>query len=189
MKLILASASQNRQELLKIAGIQFTVDPSKIDETVFVDPDPERRVKEISLAKARAVKHAHPHDLILTADTIACYRNRIISKPRFKMDAVEILKTFSGTSHEIITGWAIINMKTRQRFQGFSLTRVMFRPLSREEITAYVNNHQVTQYAAGYTPINSEAIHFIEKIQGSLTGFSHDLPLEQIYPIINHELQ
>jgi septum formation protein len=189
MKLILASSSSNRQELLKIAGFDFIVDPANINEEVYQDPDPQRRAQEIALNKARAIKTKHPNSLILAGDTIAVYRHRIIGKPKFKMDALEILKLFSGTSHDIISGWAIINTKTKKRFQGVSTTHVTFRDLSEVEVTDYINDHQVTQYAAGYTPLNSMAIHFIDKIQGSLTGFSHGLPLEQIVPILQKELK
>jgi len=69
-----------------------------------------------------------------------------------------------------------------------SVTRVFFRRLSEKEILDYVNDHQVTRYAAGYTPLNSSAIGFIEKIEGSLTGFSHGLPLEQVLPIISEAI-
>jgi septum formation protein len=188
MNLILASSSSNRQELLKIAGISFTVVPANIDESIFLDPEPSRRAQEIALAKARAIKTKYPHSLILAADTLAVYRHKIIGKPKFKMDALEIIKQLSGVSHDIISGWAIINTKTKKRFQGYSATKVTFRDLNLTEITDYINSQNVTQYAAGYSPLNTQAINFIEKIQGSLSGFSHGLPLEQILPIIREQL-
>ena len=188
MKLILASASTNRQELLRLSGIPFTSVPANLDESIFMDPDPGRRAQEIALAKARAIKAKYPNSLILAADTVAVYRYRIMGKPKYKMDALEILKLFSGKSHEIITGWAIINSKINKKFQGVSVTKVTFRDLTLTEITDYINSNNVTQYAAGYSPLNTPAINFIEKIQGSLTGFSHGLPLEQILPILKEQL-
>lgn len=188
MKLILASSSQNRQALLKIAGLEALIVPSNIDESIYVDPEPHRRTIEIALAKARAVKDQYKNALVIGADTVAVYRNKIIGKPKYKMDALEVLKTFSGASHLLVTGWGIYNTQTRHQFQGSSETKVTFRTLTNQELTDYVNDHPVTQWAAGYSSMNTTGISFIEKISGSLTGFTHGFPLEQILPIIHTEI-
>lgn len=187
MKIVIATGSKNRLELLKIAGIEATISPATIDETIYLDPDPHSRSQAIALAKARAVKSQYKNALVIGADTIAVYRNKIIGKPKYKMDALETLKSLSGTSHLIITGWGIYNTRTRQKFQGSSETKIVFKTLSNQELTDYVNDNDVTQWAASYSPLNTHAISFVEKISGSLTGFTHGFPLEQILPIIRTE--
>jgi septum formation protein len=187
MKLVLASASPDAQSLFKLLNLEDVVATPVIEESLYVGTDPQERTQTVALARARSIKDNYHNALVIGAETVAVYRNKIIGKPKFKMDALEILTTFSGTSHLIISGWGIYNTKTRQKFQGYSETRVTFRTLSREFLTDYVNDQPVTQWPAGYHPMNSAAIGFIDKIEGSLTGFTYGLPVEQILPILEEQ--
>lgn len=187
MKIILASKSKNRQQLLDIAGIKYSVQPAHIIEEAIYDPDPKKRIVKIAQAKARVIAAKEKNALIIAADTFGLYRSKVLEKPKFKMDALETLKSLSSKSHNILTGWAITNTKTQKRYQGYSQTKVTFRDITQKELTAFVNNNDVVHWAAGYSPYNSPAISFIEKISGSITGFTHGLPLEQIYPVFIKE--
>lgn len=187
MKLVLASFSPDHQAIFKVLGLEIIVVSPSIDESLYVSTDPHDRTQSIALARARSVKDNYHNALVIGAETLAVYRNKIIGKPKFKMDALEILATFSGTSHILVAGWGIYNTKTRQKFQGYSETRVTFRSLSRDQLTDYVNDQPVTLWPGGYHPQHSAAIGFIDKIEGSLTGFTHGLPVEQIIPILEEQ--
>ena len=187
MKIVLASSSPDHLALLQLVGLEVRLIASSIDESLYVSTDPHERAQTVALARARSVKDNYHNALVIGVETVAVYRNNIIGKPKFKMDALEILASFSGTSHLIITGWGIYNTKTRQKFQGSTETRVTFRKLSRDLLTDYVNEQPVTQWPAGYQPLNSSAIGFIDKIEGSLAGFAYGLPVEQILPIIQEQ--
>jgi septum formation protein len=184
MQLILASGSKNRKQLLQLAGWEFDVVPPHIDEVEITDKKPRKRVEKVALAKAQAVAKTHPNRVIIAADTVALYRNTVLEKPKFKMDALHTLTTLSGTSHLMITGWCVLNSNTHEDFSGVAETRVYFRELDEEQLLNYVNDVDVVQFAAGYSPLNTRAIEFIEKIEGSLSGFSHGLPLEKIAPVV-----
>ena len=125
--------------------------------------------------------------IIIAADTFGLYRNKIIEKPKYKMEAFEVLSMLSGKSHIILTGWAVINSKKGREYSGVSETRVVFRKLTKQEVLDYVNDHAVTNWAVSYSPLNTKAVSFIEQIHGSVTSFSHGLPLETIVPILKRE--
>jgi septum formation protein len=187
MKIVLASSSVARHQGLIQVGIKHLVDPSRLDEASIVHKDPIQRIVLIARAKADSISKKHSNALILAADTVGIYRNKVIEKPKFKMDALALLQSFSGTSHQIITGWSVLNSKTKKEYHGHSETRVFFNQIDTETLTNYVNDNDVTSWSAGYSPLLSKASMFIEKIEGSLTGFLFGLPLEQILPIIDQE--
>lgn len=187
MKVILASASHARHQGLLHAGIKHIVIPAKIDESEIQDKDPQKRIVTLAQTKAEYIAQKERNALVIAADTFGIYRNKVLEKPKFKMDAVEVLTMLAGTSHILLTGWCVINSHTHQTFQGVSQTRVFFRELDHDTLLPYVNDHSVTSWAAGYSPMLSPAIHFISKVEGSLTGFMYGLPLEEILPVLESE--
>lgn len=187
MKIILASKSTNRQQVLKIAHIPFKSLPANIDESVYDHPDPKIRAKNIARAKARFIAQKQKSGLIIGADTFSLYRGKVLEKPTFKMDALDTLKLLSGKSHYSYTGWTVINSHNHKEYAGVSQTKVTLRQVSHKELLNYVNDNPVVNWAAGYSPLNTTAITFIKKIEGSVTGFSHGLPLEQIFPVLQKE--
>ena len=187
MKIILASQSKNRHDLLNLINLKHIVVPSHIDEKEIQAPTPQKRAVKIAATKADHIAKKETNALIIAADTFILYRNKSLEKPTFKMDALEMLQSISGTSHIMLTGWCVINSKSKNKFSGFTETRVYFRELDTQTLTDYVNDHDVVQWAAGYSPQDTPAMKFIEKIEGSLTGFLYGLPLEKILPIIEAE--
>jgi septum formation protein len=121
---------------------------------------------------------------VIAADSCAVYRNQILEKPKYKMEAVEMLKQLSGRSNVFISGWVVHNTLTGKSKSGVSETRITFRELTEGEIIDYANDHDVVQWAAGYSPFNTRAISFVKKLSGSFTNFTHGLPLEEIVPIL-----
>ena len=114
IKLVLASNSPRRQQILKQVGIKFIVDPAAIDEDLTLDLPPRKLVEYLSKQKALEVAKRHKNKIILAADTIVVCNNEIIGKPKNKADAKRILKLLSGKVHQVITGYTIIKPKTNE---------------------------------------------------------------------------
>lgn len=187
LPLILASASTSRHLLLAQTQFKFTHQQSQFDEASVTDRSPQQRVIKLAQAKANAVQLRLDYPaLILAADTLLIFNRRVLGKPKFKMDAVEMLKMLSGNIHTVVTGWALLNTYKNSWHTGLSETYVTFRHLTDKEIINYVNDNPVTQWSGGYNSSLSSAMSFITHVKGSLTGLN-GLPLDQIVPIIQHE--
>lgn len=187
LPLILASDSTSRQTLLTQTGFEFTSKPSKFDESNNTAHTPSAKVIALAKAKITATNSKlEKQALILGADTVIVFENRVIEKPKYKMDAVAVLQQLSGQIHTVVTGWAIYNSYKDTWHEGVSETRVTFRSLLHQELVAYANDNPVTQWAAGYNASLSSAITFISKVEGSYSGMN-GLPLDQIVPKLVHE--
>jgi len=185
LPLILATSSLSRQELLSRTGLKFeSIDP-KLDEKSITATNPETQVIKLAKAKVEAAVAAkQDYGLYLGADTVVIHNAKILSKPKYKMTAVEMLKKLSNSVHVILTGWALFNSYKETWDTRHSNTLLTFRKLTAKEIEDYVNDNPVTTWAGGYNWLTSSAISFITKIDGSLTG-ANGLPLEQILPVLN----
>lgn len=106
--LVLASASPRRQELLRNAGIAFTVQAADIVENLIAGESPQACAERLALQKARAVFKLRPTECVLGADTIAVVDGEILGKPRDEEDAKRMLRLLSGRSHEVITGVCLV---------------------------------------------------------------------------------
>src|ERR1700676_3255295 len=106
--LVLASASPRRQELLRNAGISFTVQPADIDETPLADEAPREHAERLAREKALAVWRSRPQDVVLGADTIVVVDETILGKPADAEDAVRMLRLLSGRVHSVITGVCLV---------------------------------------------------------------------------------
>ncbi len=179
-KIILASQSPRRQELLKGLGLDFEVLPLNVDEQY----PPGLQGKEIALylselkAKAFQFDGLYKNCLVITADTIVWKDNQVLAKPKDHADAVRILKTLSGNVHEVITG---VSLRTKNKMTSFhSITKVFFKELSTEEIDYYVSNYKPFDKAGAYG-IQEWIGHIgIEKIEGSYFNVV-GLPVQKLY--------
>ena len=106
-KLILASQSPRRKELLEQACINFDIKPSSVDETSIKENDPEKLVKTLSYLKAMDIAQNHSAAWVLGADTIVCLNKLILEKPESKTHAVQMLKTLSNRAHTVYTGFTL----------------------------------------------------------------------------------
>ena len=151
-KIILASASPRRKELLEKAGVIFQVLPGNGEEQI-TSSDPEDIVKELSLGKAQAVEPLVTEDaLIIGADTIVVFRGRILGKPADAEDAVQTLTMLQGNTHQVYTGVTVIQ-KEEGRCWTYSFaecTDVTFYPVSHEEILKYVAGGEPFDKAGSY---------------------------------------
>ncbi len=161
MRLILASQSPRRKELLGLFHIPFTVRVSDIDETM----DPARRpydeVARLSLEKARAIER-NPGDVIVAADTIVVCDGRILGKPRSPEEAVQMLALLSGRDHQVMTGVTVLGEKNCTFTE---VTDIHFRKLTQKEIVSYVATGEPMDKAGAYG-IQGGAALFAEKMVG-----------------------
>jgi septum formation protein len=162
-KIILASKSPRRKQILQQVGLEFTVEVSDFDEAQVKFKTPEDLVEKLSLEKAKVIAGKNPDAIIIGADTTVIYKNEIIGKPTSKQDAVRILKLLSGNIHEVVTGFTVISDK--KSITKHVTSKVKFKKLSEVEIKAYVATGEPMDKAGGYG-IQDKGGLFIENIQG-----------------------
>src|SRR5450755_290085 len=136
MKLILASASPRRSELLRNAGIAFTVEPADVPEQALPSEQPLQYAQRLARDKARAVFARHPDNVVLGADTIVVADELLLEKPRDVEDAARMLRILSQRTHQVISGVCVMASGFEQT--EAEITEVRFSPLSAEEISDYV---------------------------------------------------
>jgi septum formation protein len=176
-KLILASASPRRKELLEQINVAFQVSVSDVEEVMEGLTRPEDIVVSLALQKAQDVARKFPHDAVLGADTIVTYGGSVLGKPKTKEEAYEMLRTLSGRTHEVFTGVAILCKDEQLSF--FERTEVTFYELSDEEIRAYIESGEPMDKAGSYG-IQGLGAMFVQKINGdyfSVVG----LPIAKVY--------
>jgi septum formation protein len=168
-KLILASESPRRKELLRLMGLDFEVMPSSIREMPQKGESPEEHVLGLSRQKAIAVSSRYPDAWILGADTIVVINGKMMGKPAHASEAREMLTKLSGKEHYVHTGFTIAR-KTADVFLGDVVTSsVIFKNISEEEINWYVRTDEPYDKAGGYAAQGAGAI-FIREIHGSYTN-------------------
>lgn len=161
--LILASASPRRQELLRLAGIPFTIIPAMGDELVPEGLDPQEISYYLAEQKAEEVAKEHPDSIVIGCDTTVLLGEKVLGKPRDEEEAVAMLESLSGKTHQVVTGVCVIGPKGKE---GFSeMTSVQFYPLSRQEIEDYVATENTLDKAGAYG-IQGKAAVFVQGIQG-----------------------
>ena len=165
-RLVLASASPRRRELLAQLGIEFEVRPSAADETPLEGETPEPMVLRLALAKARVA--ARPGEIALGADTVVALDGELLGKPADAGAARAMLARLSGRRHEVWTGVALVERSAagaRESARAVS-TAVRFRALDGAEIAAYVAGGEPLDKAGAYA-IQGGAAAFVESVEGS----------------------
>ena len=167
MKLILASNSPRRCELLRNAGIEFEVDPSGVDEGEPLPGEiPEEYARRLARIKALHVAARKPSgSLVLGADTIVTIGGQVLGKPAGPSDATRMLRLLSGQTHEVITAICLVRAPDNVEAVKHESTFVTFCELSKEEIRAYVNSHEPLDKAGAYA-IQGLASKFVVHISG-----------------------
>ena len=165
-KLILASASPRRRELLEQMGLSdFTIRPA-VDEIEADHLPPDEAVRMIALAKGQAVaKTAKAGELVLAADTEVWFGGKLLGKPKDEADARRMLRQLSGAKHTVYSGVALI--LDGKVCTGVEVTDVYFRALTDREIVAYVATGEPMDKAGAYG-IQGKAAHFVRRIEGDV---------------------
>ncbi|HEY8364649.1 MAG TPA: Maf family protein [Haloplasmataceae bacterium] len=177
MKIILASKSPRRKELLKYITTDFITVVSNIDEKYDTNLSPQDIVLFLSQSKAKVISKDYPNDIVIGCDTIVSLDNLILEKPVDKEDAFKMLKTLSNKTHQVYTGVTIIYNNIIDSF--YQKTEVTFYPLSDEEITKYINTKEPFDKAGAYG-IQGFGSKFIKEIHGdyfTVVG----LPIGELY--------
>ena len=147
-KIILASASPRRKELLQLAGVEFTVDVADADESLPDGITPQNAVKELARKKAKAVFEKHKDRIIIGADTVVSVDGKILCKPKDYDEASEMLNGLSGKVHHVFTGVCIISSEKEVVFS--QKTAVEFYELTQAEIDGYIASGDCFDKAGGY---------------------------------------
>jgi septum formation protein len=164
-KIILASASPRRKELLEKIGLKFEVDASGCEEEINAGLDPHELVRQLSIKKTKSVAARHKNALIIAADTIGVMGDKILGKPHTEDEACKMLHEISGKSHLVITGFSILDTTTNKIVTGIVNTRVYIKKLTGQEIDAYVKTGEPLDKAGAYAIQGIGAV-IVEKIEG-----------------------
>ena len=185
MRIILASSSKQRQDILKMVGIKYEVVTSEIDE-FSKQVEPDKYVEELSLNKAKAIiEQIDDKAIIIAADTIIYSDSKKYEKPKTKEEAYNNLKELSDKKHSAYTGITIIDLYKEKTLSFSSKVDIYFKKISDHEIEWYVNNEEKIFKTCGYVPLGKASI-FIEKIEGdynTLLGISPSIIFEKLKEI------
>lgn len=183
MRLILASASPRRAELLRAAGIEFDVIPADVDESMDSEDQPDGYARRVAQLKAEAVVPQVPGRAILAADTIVVVDNEVLGKPADAADARRMLGLLSGRTHTVLTAVCLVNPATAPgRVQtSVARTNVEFALLSRQEIAWYVASGEPADKAGAYA-VQGLASRFVTRIDGSYSNVV-GLPVAMVHDL------
>jgi septum formation protein len=168
-EIVLASASPRRVELLQSAGISVSVRPSGIDEDLLPNETPEAHAMRLARDKARDVAKLGNGRFFIGADTIVVSGKEIMGKPQNAADAERMLRALSGSVHQVITGFSVIDAMSNSEITAAVKTLVYFKELRDDEIHAYIASGCPFDKAGAYA-IQGDAAHMIKKIEGSYTN-------------------
>lgn len=179
-KLILASGSPRRAEILNSVGWEFTKHVADIDESERNGESPEDYVVRLACEKAAAVAHQYPGEIVLGADTTVVIDGRILAKPFDLDDARRMLRILSGNWHEVLTGIAVA--RDGDVSSGIQSTRVKFAPMSEAEVNFLAERGDPLDKAGAYA-VQAQAALFIEGIEGDYWNVV-GLPVSLVYRLV-----
>ena len=193
MKIVLASASPRRAELLKNIGLEFSVRPDDSEEISTPGLDPAETVKELARNKASNVAGkirnagglGDEEVLVIGADTVVVLSGEILGKPKDEADAERTLRRLSGNRHEVYTGVSVIDTFSGREVCDHEATVVEFRDISDEEIAAYIRTGEPMDKAGAYGVQNLGAL-FVKRIEGDYFNVV-GLPLCKLGMILKKE--
>lgn len=189
MKLILASSSPRRADVLRNAGFAFEIRPSPIDETRHLHESAEAYVERVARAKAQAAatraRQAGEPAIVIAADTTVLVEAQFLEKPADAADARRMLRLLSGRTHEVLTALTVINIATGQESVHVEKTRVEIVKLSEEEIENYIATGEPFDKAGAYG-IQGIAGRFAARINGCYFNVL-GMPLSRLWTTL-HEL-
>jgi len=176
--IVLASASPRRAELLRAAGIEARIVPSRIVESIRLDERPDEYARRLAGAKAREVARRAAARFYLGADTVVVLDGTLLEKPGDASEAASMLRRLSGRLHQVITGFEVYDRAAGRGFGRAVSTQVWFRRLHEPEIAAYVATGEPLDKAGGYG-IQEGAASMVARIDGSYTNVV-GLPLAEV---------
>jgi septum formation protein len=182
MRLILASASLRRAELLTAAGFTFEVAPANVDETPWPGEAPQIYALRVARDKAAAGAAAwhESGSIVIAADTVVAAAGRLLGKPKNTDEAERMLRLLSGAVHDVHT--AVVIRSTAGERSAIDTTRVWFLPLTEAEIAWYLSSGEPEGKAGSYG-IQGRAARFVDRIEGSWSNVV-GLPISTVYRLL-----
>lgn len=180
-KIILASSSPRRREILSKYNISIEIISSDINERVLDDEDPIQVAMSLAFQKGYDVASKHEGDIVLAADTIV-YKEKILGKPKNSIEAFEMLKVLSGEIHQVITGIAIISK--HNKIIDYEISHVKFKKLSTKKIEKYIDTGEYKDKAGAYG-IQGYGELLVDWIEGSYSNIV-GLPVSKIDDILEN---
>ncbi|MCM8710363.1 Maf-like protein [Clostridium sp. SYSU_GA19001] len=184
MEIILASASQRREELLRRIIKDFSIIVSDFDEdSVIFNGNCEDYVKTLAFGKAMNVaKTLKNKSIVIGCDTVVYHNNKILGKPNDKEEAYSMIRALSGNVHKVYSGIALINTVSNISIIDYVCTDVFFAEISDDEINKYIHKNEWADKAGAYG-IQGNAGIFVEKIHGCYYNVV-GLPLNRLYNML-----
>jgi septum formation protein len=164
-RIILASASPRRKEILQKTGLAFTVEESGYEENNGAGIGPRELAVNHSIGKAMDIMPKYNDALIIAADTIVVLGKRVFGKPKNRIEAADMLSQLSGRAHTVITGFTILDTDTGKKFSKAVETRVYFKKLDNNEIKTYIRSKEPMDKAGAYGVQGLGAV-IVRKIEG-----------------------
>ena len=164
-RLVLASSSPRRRELLAALGLTFEVCPAEVDESLAAGESPFDAAERLAREKAmRAAAGIRGEAVVVAADTLVVLRGEALGKPADRADAVRMLRALAGRTHEVVTGLALA--RDGRVVSGRDVTHVVFAPMTEEEIRAYAASGEPDDKAGAYALQGIGGV-FVERVEGS----------------------
>ncbi len=177
-KIILASTSPRRKQLLEKTGLVFEICHGDYEEDMTLKMEPKELAKFLSLGKAQSVISKFPDALIIGSDTFIAFEDKVLGKPHTPEKAKEMLQMLRGKQHSILTGYAIIDTKNNKIINDVVETKVFFKNYSDQEIDEYIATGEPLERAGAYA-LQELGARLIEKIEGDRDS-AIGLPVENI---------
>jgi septum formation protein len=181
-RLVLASGSPRRRELVKMIGLEFELAVPEVREDSVSPARPSNFVVEVALAKALSLAHRFPDAVILGADTVVVLDRKILGKPRDLSDARAMLRTLSGKTHTVYTGLALVDVPTGLRETGYEKSLVTMKNMTKAEIDDYLATGEPMDKAGSYGIQGFGAV-FVKHINGCFFNVM-GLPVARLYDML-----
>lgn len=165
MKIILASSSPRRKEILENANVKFDIIKSEIDEVILDNELPSQVVMRLAFEKCIDIATKHRECLVIGADTVVVLDDVILGKPKDIDEAIAMITQLSGKTHQVITGISLINLSANKKIIDYVVSNVKFKDLSAKDIKDYIQTNESLDKAGAYG-IQGYGALLVEEIQG-----------------------
>lgn len=185
MKIILASQSPRRKELMDLLKIKYEVIPSEVDENFEEGLSIVEQSKRLAYIKAKEIFNKTSGDrIVIGADSLVIKNGKIYGKPKNEEDAIQILNELKKSSHQVITSLCVMTQDKGQfkQYLDYDMAEVYFKDMTEEEIKKWVQTGKPLDKAGGYA-IQSEFCVYVDKIEGNYTTVV-GLPMHKLYEVI-----
>ena len=181
-RVILASASGARKDVLERTRLKFEIAPSDYEEDMSLPMAPKKLAEFLSRGKAEAVAKKYKNAIIIAADSFIVFKNKYLGKPKDRADAKKMLKMLNGRCNSIVTGFTVIDSANNKRITKSGETKIYFKKLTESEIDNYIASGEPMGKAGAYSMSRLGAV-FVKKIEGDFWNAA-GLPLYDLTNVL-----